>query len=79
MKWSSESEGLNSGHFCLRSDRDCVREPLCQHEMLLHCVGIGDKTGSAGTEVLSKGLEELLGQMEDNAMEQLGLHDFGTY
>jgi len=47
--------------------------------MLLHCVGIGDKTGSAGKEVLSKGLEELLGQMEDNAMERLDLPDIAAY
>ncbi len=44
-----------------------------------HYSRVGNRSGSAGTEILSENLEEDFGQMENNARKRLGLPDIGAY
>ena len=67
------------GHFRHLNDRGCVHEPRDQQEMPRYHVGIGDRSGRLGTDILSENLEEHSGQLGDNARKQLDLADIGAY
>ena len=54
-------------HFRHLDGPDCVREFIGQHEMPLSRVRKGDRSGSAGTEILSENLEEHSRHLGDNA------------